>query len=218
MALRETALAPEDIVNRALARIGGGEIASLDTDGDLQRQANLIYFTEVEWALGLMPWVFARKTFKLSRLEHVPETGYRYAYALPADRLGYPIKNLSQVRRPDQTLRDFTIENVELHADAEGVWSVCKVMVEPTAWPPEFRKAMIVLMASALAVPVSHDLQLARALQVEAVGNDPSGNVGGLMGAAITKELALSPPEEAYSNDVLTSARYGGLSGGDWWR
>jgi len=216
MATPDINLNEEDIVNRALALIGGGSLISLDDDNDLSRQANLIYWMNVEWALGLMPWVFARRTYKLSRLAEAPLTGYQYAYGLPGARLGYPIKNYSQARRPDLPLRDFVLEADELHTDAEDVWSIVKVAVAPNVWPPEFRKAVITLIAADLAVPVAHDTALADAQRRLAVGPPEAGGSGGLMGMAIAKETALSPPEGAYTEDPLTSARYGGMAP-NWW-
>lgn len=209
-------LHPQDIVNRALARIGAGEIMSLEDEGDLERQASLIYRTETEWAIGLFPWTFARRTFQLSRLAQPPLAGYRYAYGLPGERLGYPIRYLTNVRRPDLPLRDYHAEGDELQCDAEQVFAVCKVNPAPNLWPPEFRKAVIVLLASALAVPTSHDTTLAAALRREAVGPDEAGGTGGLMGVAIAKETALNPPEAGYATDPFTEARHAG-GFGSWW-
>lgn len=204
-------LEPVDIVNRALARFGGGEIMDLEEDGDLQRQAQMIYDTEVEYALGRHPWRFATQSFKLDRLAHVPVTGYAYAYALPGTRLGYPHAVYDSVRSPDRGLSDYWYENDELHCNASEVWVRCVVQVAPTVWPPEFRKAMIVAIAAGLCVPVSHDLNLAASLRQEAYGSPAQDGTGGLMGQAIAKEAALSPPRAGYGSDPLTSARYAGM-------
>lgn len=217
MATPDINLEPEDIVNRALARIGGGSLISLDDDNDLSRQANLLYFMNVEWALGLMPWVFARRTFKLSRLADAPQTGYKFAYGLPGERLGYPIKSYAQARNPDNVLRDMVLEGDALHTDADQVFVICKISAPPNFWPPEFRKALITLLAADMAVPVAHDLSLAAALRAEAIGAPEYGGTGGLMGMAIAKETALSPPEAAYASDPLTAARNGGANWSGGW-
>ena len=206
---------PVDIVNRALALIGAGEIMSLEDDGDKERAAQLIYDSAVEWALGLFPWRFALQTFALSRLTDKPATGYSFAYALPGTRLGYPIAVFGNPRRLDEPLRDYAIQANELHADAQAVWVQCKVMVAPSAWPPEFRRAVVTLIAADLAVAVAHDVTLGEARRREAVGTASEGGTGGLVGVAIAKEVALAPPPPLDVTDPFTHARLGGM---DWWR
>lgn len=203
-----------DIVNRALVRIGAPPLMSLDDDNDLAQAAQLIYLTKVEAALGKLRWRFARKTFLLSRLADPPVTGWRFAYQLPGGALGQPEIFLTDARRPDAPLRDFEVEAGELHCNADRVFARCTVMVPPNLWSPEFREAMIVSIASALAVPVAHDTTLSAALAREAVGDPREGGIGGLLGRAIAQEIASSPPlDNMGSDNPLTDARHGG----GWW-
>lgn len=204
-----------DIVNRALARIGAPPLMSLDDEDDFAQAAQLIYLTKAEAALGKLRWRFARRTFLLDRLAGPPVTGWRHAYQLPGGALGQPEMFLTDARRPDAPLREFEVEAGELHCNADKVWARCTVMVEPNLWPPEFREAVIVMIASALAVPVTHDTGLAAALAREAVGDPREGGVGGLLGRAIANEIASSPPlDNMGSDNPLTDARY---SSGAWW-
>jgi hypothetical protein len=208
----EVLLQPVDIVNRALARIGGGHILSLDADGDLEASCQLLYADITEAALGKFDWRFANKTFALSRLADAPLIGWRFAYDLPGERLGAPVAIYSQPRRPDQPLRDFKINGSELHCDHETVWVDCKVKVDPSIWPPEFRVAVTTWLAAELAVPVAHDLALSQSLRQIALGRPEESGIGGLIGMAIAKEIGRSPPEAGYADDVLTSARHAGVS------
>lgn len=206
-----------DIVNRALARIGAPPLMSLDDDGnDLAQAAQLVYLTDVEAALGKLRWRFAAKTFKLSRLSSAPESGWRFAYALPGGMLGPPECFLADTRQPTRHLREFSLEAGEVHCDRDQLWARGTVMVPPTFWPPEFRKAIIVGIAASLCVPVSHDTTLAAALRQEAYGDAREGGTGGLLGRAIAFEVASSPPPDNMGSDnPLTDARYG--SGGSWY-
>jgi hypothetical protein len=202
-------LEPVDIVNRAFARFGAPPLETLDDENDLAQAAQLIYLTEVQAALGKMRWRFARRTFALSRLSGTPASGWRFAYQLPGEALGYPEKFLPDPRRPDLILRDFEIEAGEVHCDADRLSARCTVMVAPNVWPPEFRKAMIVGLASALCVPITHDLALADALRREAYGEPREGGTGGLLGRAIAQEIASSPPREDMGGDnILVDARW----------
>lgn len=202
-------LEPVDIVNRALARFAATPIKTLDDESDLAQAAQLIYLTEVEAALGKMPWRFASKTFALSQLAGDPGTGWRYAYSLPGGLLGLPEKYLTNPRNPESVLREFEVNAGEVHCQQDKLWARGVVMVQPTFWPPEFRKAIIVGIASALCVPISHDTALAAALSREAFGDPREGGTGGLLGRAIAREVANAPPQvDLYSDNPLTDARW----------
>lgn len=208
-------LEPIDIVNRAMARIGAPALETLDDESDLANAAQLIYLTDVEAALGKLRWRFARRTFALSRLADPPASGWKYAYQIPGDFLGPPEKLLSS-QRPACVLRDFEIESGEVHCDAAQLWARGTIMPAPSFWPPEFRRAIIVGLASAFAVPVTHDTALARELRQEAYGDPREGGVGGLLGRAIAMEMAASPPlEDVGDSNPLTDARHGGSA--PWW-
>ncbi|MCO5091994.1 hypothetical protein [Bosea sp. (in: a-proteobacteria)] len=200
-----------DIVNRALARIGAPPVMALDDDDDFARAAQLIYLTDVEAALGRLRWRFASRTLPLSRLSAAPVSGWRHAYELPGGALGLPEHYLTDPRQPRNHLRNFSIEAGEVHCDADRLFARCTVMVAPTYWPPEFRRAIIIGLASAFCVPVTHDVTLAEKLRQEAYGDPREGGVGGLLGRAIANEIASSPPsDDMDESNPLTDARYGG--------
>jgi hypothetical protein len=214
----EIAYQPVDIVNRALARIGQPPLLTLDDETDFAQAAQMIYDTEVEAALGKLRWRFARQTVQLSRLSGAPASGYAHAYQIPGGMLGLPEKLSWNPRRAEATIRDFEIEADQVHCDHDAVFARGTFAVDPSAWPPEFRKAIIVGIASALAVPVTHDLTLATALRQEAYGEAREGGVGGLLGRAIAQEVASSPPQEgSVDSDPLTGARWGGYEHGTGW-
>jgi len=201
-------LEPVDIVNRAFARFGAPPIMSLDDEDDLSQAAQLVYLTDVEAALGKLPWRFAARTFALTRLAEAPVSGWRYAYAMPGGALGYPQKLTTDPRRPTSPLREFMIEAGEIHTNTDRLFATCTVMVAPTYWTPEFRKAIIVGLAGALCVPVSHDMALSEALRREAYGDPREGGTGGLLGRAIAQEVANAPPQtDLYDDNPLTDAR-----------
>jgi hypothetical protein len=202
-------LEPVDIVNRALARIGSPPLITLDDEEDRAQAAQLIYLTEVQAALGKFRWRFARKTYALSRLAGTPATGWKYAYELPGDFLGMPERLLCDPRNPASVLRDFEVEAAEVHTNAEWVSARGTVMPAPNIWPPVFRKAIIVTLAAAFAVPETHDTALASLLAREAVGDPRENGTGGLIGQAIALEVAASPPREDIGDDnPLVDARW----------
>jgi hypothetical protein len=118
----------------------------------------------------------------------VDTLGWAYAYNLPP-RLSAPVLVMTNPRRPDMPLRNFAIEGAFLHADVNPVYAVFMNMMDPNLWSPQFRAAVTVALASALAVPVTHDLNLKIELAREAFGPYEMDGRGGLVGQAIAAEV-----------------------------
>lgn len=206
------------IINRALARIGSKPIMALDEDTSLARQAVAVYYDVRDALLGKYPWEFAKKTFKLDELAEIPSNGFdaehrwgngfRFAFAMPGNRLSNPRKILT---RPgsgaDYPLRKFLLEEGRVYADVRPLWATFTVAAAPAIWTPAFRLAAITLVAAHLAVPVTHDRQLANDLREEAEGSPDTAGLGGLVGKAIAAEVSGQPgPPPLMITDDLTTA------------
>lgn len=200
------------IVNEALARLGSSPIFSLEEESKTAGKAARIYPTVVGTVFAAHSWNFARRTTRLDRLAVVPETGWAFAYALPGNRIGDPVKVLDNPRSPDNPLRMFLVEGDELHADAAAVWATCVRQVAPADWPPLFKSAVVVALAAELCVPQSHDVNLAAALRQEAWGSPAEGLRGGQVGRAMARDAASTPgPAPLGASDALTDAWHGGF-------
>lgn len=81
------ALAPVDIVNSALAKVGEDPITSLDEDRHAARVARTQYPLHRDKLLRLYNWRFAMRRAVLAPLAGAPEFGFRYKFLLPADCL-----------------------------------------------------------------------------------------------------------------------------------
>ncbi|MCW2317475.1 hypothetical protein SAMN06265338_103219 [Rhodoblastus acidophilus] len=199
------------ICNRALARLGGGQIVSLDEDTDLARQCVAVYDDLLEAALTLYHWKWPRRTKALDRLDEVPENGYLYGYGFPAGAISNPIKVLADPRNPDYPLREFVVEGRTLYTNAIAVWGAFVFRLSPDLWPPVFRLAFQTWLSAALAIPVSQDANLAAQLEQQAIGAPSEQGRGGIMGRAIAIDGATSGGDApALASDPLTSARYEG--------
>lgn len=199
------------VANEALARLAATPIMAFDDETPTAAKVARIFPTVVAAAFDSHRWNFARRTTRLDRLNIVPETGFAYAYALPGNRIGDPVRVLTNPRNVDNPLRTFVVEGGELHADAGAVWATCVIAVEPPEWPPLFRFAVAVALAAELAVPLTHDTGLKDRLDAEAWGTPQEGRRGGLIGRAIARDAAGTPgPAPVGASDVLTGARYDG--------
>lgn len=206
------------IMSNALARIGAGAIMAEDEDSDLAAQVAAVYYDRLDAILGMHPWTFAGKTYKLDRLAETDDNdfvatdskfmnGWRHGFTLPGTRVGAPRRILDDPRRPDTPYRDFLIEGGNLYADRESLWATVTVRADPVAWPPDFRLAVTVAIAADLCVPVTHDAGLADTLRAEAQGTPSEGGRGGLIGRAMGKDAAASPAKAPLWADPLTLAR-----------
>lgn len=197
------------VVNRALARIGLSPTFSIGDESFVAGKIDLIWPDVVSHTFGLHDWDFCRLTRPLHRLSETPVNGWTYAFQLPGDRLGAPLKLLAQVGDPEAPLRSYTIEADKVFAHEAAVWARCKVAVDPAAWDPAFASAFVTALASALAIPMMQDEQLAADLSAKAYGTPSQGGGGGEFGRLMSQHRAGEPvgsPLLAY--DPLTSARY----------
>ncbi len=205
------------IINAALIRIGSAPIFAVDEDTELAAQVMAIYATRRDALLGLSAWEFAKRT---NMLDLVAETaangysstnlwgnGYRYAFAMPGDRIGTPRKVLTNARQPNLPLRDFILEAGRLYADRNPLWATFTVRADPNIWPPAFRMAAEVLCAADFAVPVSHDATLAADLRSIGEGPEAQMGLGGLVAKALAADVSGSPgPAPLQMADDLTTA------------
>lgn len=206
--MAETPIDKVHVVNRALVKLGQAPTFSLDAENSLAGKIDLVWPGCVAICFSLHDWTFCRKTFRLTKLDGAPDTGFAKRFQLPGGRIGESLKVLADPRR-DAALRDYTIEAQELHADVDAVWVRCKVEVDPVAWDVGFRAAFVVALAGMLAVPMQSDQDLAESYMKEAFGTPSQGGTGGLFGRLISQNLAADPPDSSSRwSDPLTDARY----------
>lgn len=205
------------ICNRALARIGVPPLNSFDEESSKAAQVRAVYADRRDTLLGFWNWAFARRTRILDKVSAVLENGwnagtqwgngYRHAFKLPGDRIGAPRRISASHLNADLPLREFIIEEGRVYSNHETLFATCTVAVDPQYWPPSFRLAAIVGIATDLCVPLTHDATLAERLRVEFEGNPSDQGRGGLVGKAIAQDVSGgSPAAPMLYADELTSA------------
>jgi hypothetical protein len=199
------------IINEALGRLGSSPIFALDEDTDRARTCMLVYDTEINAMFGQHRWNFAQRTVKLDRQQETPNNGWKFAFALPGERIGLPVRVLDNPRHPDHPLREFAAEGDRIYAQREEIYATFVMRVDPKNWLPMFRRCAVTALASALAMPISEDRNTKETYFVDAFGTPSEGGRGGLLGRAIDEDVRGSPgPAPAYASDPLTEARFGG--------
>lgn len=155
------ALSITDIANQALGRVGSPSIMSLDdADAKGARECKRVFEATVKECGRSAPWSCLQERAELARLTVAPAFEWEYQFQLPTDFLGLVQLNGYDVN--DLTPDDYEIEGrVLLTDDAEA-------LIKYTAYKPEtgdydslFINALVVLLASKIAVPLRQDEQMA---------------------------------------------------------
>ncbi|BCH59196.1 hypothetical protein RvVAT039_02160 [Agrobacterium vitis] len=207
------------IINMTLADIGVGPVFSVDDGSELSENVALVWQRTVDQIFGLHDWSFALKTFKNRLREEEPENGWRYAFDLPGVRIGNPLKNMEQAGASPRPLRQFTIEEGLLYANCRETWSLCKFLVSPDIWPPDFRSAFVVAFGGYLAVPIWQDENLRADRLQEAFGSPSQQGGGGLFGRLMAQDKTSRPVGEPMEGDspLINVRPQGAGDGGDTW-
>ncbi|GAA2871927.1 hypothetical protein GGQ99_000964 [Aminobacter niigataensis] len=212
----EAELTKAMIVNWALAEIGLAPSFSIDQETTLGGVVDMFWPRAIGHCFGLHDWTFCRRTSQLTRQAAKPVTGYRYGFDLPGDKIGQPMKLLSDPRR-ETPIRDSRIEGRTLFADEETVYAVCKVAVDPQIWDWQWAGAFATAFSSWLAVPLLQDIELAAEKRAEAFGTRSEGGTGGVFGRLIAQDRASGPVgSNLLANEPLTSGRFTGDWHGRW--
>lgn len=203
----ETELDKPMIVNWALAELGLKPKFSIDEDTQLGGTVDIFWPRAEARCFGLHDWTFCRRTSQLTRQDATPQTGYAYGFDLPGDRLGEPLKVLSDPRC-ETPVREYRIEGKSLFADEAAVYAVCKVRLDPRDWDIQFADCFAVCLAGYLAIPMLQDIDMAAAKEKQAFGTASEGGTGGMFGRLIAQHRSGSPlGSNLLRNDPLTAGR-----------
>lgn len=195
------------IINRALARIGGGSITSLDEDSDLARQVLAIWSDVSDAALSAYSWNWNRRSRQLDLLAETPVNGFSYAFGFPGEALSGPFSLSASDGRA--TIKRFSVEGRTVYCNVAAIVGRFPMRVDPAEWPAEFRTAVTVWLAGEFALPVAQDNDMREKLIAQAIGLPSEQGRGGMMGRAIGNDKGrdASLPDLA-AHDPLTQARF----------
>jgi hypothetical protein len=181
------------IVNMALSEIGHFTTFSLDANDDLADAVHQSWQRAIDHCVSLHDWKDFRRTRKLRRLTDAPETGWTYAHELPGDRVGEPLKILSQAGQSPVPLREFDREENLILCETQDVWARCKVILEPVSWDGGWRAAFVMALAGYLAVPVLQSEDMKEKKHRNAFGTPSQEGAGGMFGRLMAQDRASAP-------------------------
>lgn len=148
------------VMNAALAELGVNPISTFLDNSIAARTGNAMYADVLESALSAYPWRFARDRREMQRLVDAAPPPWESVWQLPA-----AVLNVVAVYEEDQkVLFDrFGTKIVTMTSEAYGgtLWVEGTVSVDPSLWAGYFRRAFIVALAAAVAMPITQDEGLA---------------------------------------------------------
>lgn len=162
------AVSKTDICNNAIGRIGAQRIMDIDDqDSKSARICKNAYEINLRELLRLAQWNFAKDRVQLAEISTAPAFGWAKQYQLPTDFI-----RLIQFNDIDAWQDDpsdfFEIEGRKLLTDEETARiEYIKFVDDPNQYDALFTKALVVLLASEIAVPIRQDEAIAGRLLVE---------------------------------------------------
>ena len=139
------------ICNKALSRIGANPITNITESTREARACKAVYDTILDEMLEQAQWNFAIKRATLAQDSGTPEYDYSYQYLLPADCIRmlnvYPVSEYrvegGMVRSNETTLQCRYLARI----------------TDASKYPPSFTRAMSLLLASEIALPIAGDTE-----------------------------------------------------------
>lgn len=196
-----------DVINRACARIGADPFLALSDEIVGAGAAGSVYDDVVGFCLDIYGFPASRAVVQLSRLADVtPANGFAYAYLLPSDAIGDPLRVIDEPTLPDQSALDFDLFGRHVYSDAESLWAVVKTGVAPANWPPALLEAIVLALAAELALALASDEKKRRELRTDAFGTPTEKFRGGAMGVAINNAAQATPPRRLPGRNPLLDA------------
>jgi len=197
-----------EIINEALLEIGA---APLQAETATATHPRVLEFgATLEDLLSRREWSFSATTLRpLARVEGVDATPWRYAYQLPADRVGPPL--LLYESLPNGVLRDFSYDadGTRVLTNAESVYARIRTMPPVNAWPGHFRRLMVLTLASRYALSVREDRALREQLRQEAFGTPGLEGAGGQFAISAGLDSQARPPKtRLLPHNWLSAARW----------
>ena len=156
------------ICNRALSRVGGSLITSLDDDGTPASLCNILYAGVRETVMQEFPWSFAIKRYSLAPVaQKDPANPYGNKFLLPAK-----VSNVIWASdSSDDTIQnnlDWRLEGEHILANAKHIYIKAVVSIDdPTKYDAMFVQAVVVRLAAELAIPIAASTELQQTLMRE---------------------------------------------------
>ena len=182
------------ICSDALVLLGSARITSF-TDGTTAASlCSDLYPAVRDSALMMHRWRFAQKKVQLQQVSTAPVNEWRYAYQLPADRLGHPVAAYRSANTGDSLFYAWELQADQLLTNDTTVVIDYLYRVSEDLMPAHFVQLLKYLMAMQLAEPVTDQMSKAVWWKDMAVGPASENQRGGWFRQAMAIDSSGAPP------------------------
>jgi hypothetical protein len=204
----------ESIASQALSLLGANTISSFDEGTNEANIINDHYDQFIRNMFSLYPWSFATKKVTLEQYATDPLNEYKFQYVRP-DQALYIFKIFDSISYYADTIVDFDIlEDLILCNYDNPVVAQYSVYKEENLWPGYFAEFAVNALAATIAIPVTHNAELASLYDTKAFGDQRSVRKGGLFARAVGADSRQKPPIALRGNPIISSRyRNGGFFG-----
>ena len=145
-----------DIVNRALLKLGQETVIDLTEDNERARAANALYNSVRDTLLSTYRWNFATKRVELEACELTPAFGYKYQYDLPSDFL----RLISLPDAPNNACDNYEIEQQHILTDYKSPLKIIYTarVTRANLFPPYFIEALSCRLAFEMCDRLKQDI------------------------------------------------------------
>lgn len=183
-----------DIVNDALARIGGHTIPSFASPGPPGTNVERIYRAQLRHLLGTYPWHFTKDIAALTRESTAPAIRWKYRFRLPHNRLVPPkaYYDRADAKRP---FTRFELVTDAVLSDASALWCMVQRVPDVRHWPAYFVELVSLATMAEFALAIREDQPLRAKLKRELYGAEQYLGQGGLWALATSADAQAAPSE-----------------------
>lgn len=173
-----------EVVNRALMRIGANP---LNSEHDANAPQHLVIHDGVLRRIFASPFSCAKVKRRLVQLPTPDPPHYKYAYALPTDRLSMPraVYRDPELKSP---CTDFDVLEGQLLIDEPQVWMSYMRMPPWERMGGDLQELIITAEMAEFALSIREDRPLHDRLYQKAFGTPSEKGFGGMMGACLEND------------------------------
>lgn len=154
-----------DIVNRALLKLGQETVIDLTEDNERARAANALYNSVRDTLLSTYRWNFATQRIVLESCVLSPAFGFKYQYDLPSDFL----RLISLPDAPENARDNYAIEGQHILTDYASPLKMIYTarVTRANLFPPYFIEAFACRLAFELCDRLKQDISRKQVLMQE---------------------------------------------------
>lgn len=196
------------ICSNALLRLGAKTISSFTDGTDRATACGNIYPFVKDNILSLHGWRFIIAKQQLNRKAATPNSQWTYEYQLPANRL---VDGMIAVYDSNAAgaapFKDYEIMGDGLFTEVNEIFVDFPANNKSEAtWPPYFVELIVVAMMAELAMPITDQAGMAKALRDRVYGTPQENQRGGMMASTMGRNSREDPPN-VFKDFTLIAAR-----------